>query len=137
MQRIRGRARKMTLDASILLISKMGRQANFPQGGGFCHCQRAGGLVGAGRLGKTAFKKSYFLDGKSQGTSSSHGCGISQPIPRIQSGFLGPNDFTPQIWSLFFSKGAKHQSGSEKSPLSLLFSFFFCINFILYWDIAD
>ena len=80
--------------------------------------------MGAGRLGKTAFKKSYFLDGKSQGSSShsSHSCGISQPIPRVQSGFLGPNDFTPQIRSLFFSKGAKHQARSEKSPLSLFFS---------------
>ena len=30
MQRVRGRARKPTLDASILLIAKMGRQGKLP-----------------------------------------------------------------------------------------------------------
>lgn len=50
---------------------------------------------------------------------------------QVQSGFPGLNDFTPQIQSLFFSKGAKHQARSEKSSLSLIFSFFFLLKLFI------
>lgn len=55
MQRIRGRARKPTLDASILRIAKMGRQGKLPSRRGLLSLSERGRFGGGRETGEDRF----------------------------------------------------------------------------------